>query len=152
MKISSAKAIIFWCSAFWLLFAVHAFADDKVIQEKPQPGEYQIYPDPVRTPGSINPKITQDNIHENICAHGKWSTKSVRPSVKYTNRMKRQQITEYGYKDRNPRHYEEDHLIPLTIGGNPTDPKNLWPESWRTKPHAGNKDTVEVYLNQQVCD
>jgi hypothetical protein len=24
--------------------------------------------------------------------------------------------------------YEEDHLSPLEDGGNPTDPRNLWPE------------------------
>ena len=34
-------------------------------------------PDPVDTPGAINPKVTQDNIHQTICVQG-W-TKTVRP-------------------------------------------------------------------------
>jgi len=31
------------------------------------------------------------------------------------------------YVDKAPSHYEEDHLISLELGGNPRDPKNLWP-------------------------
>ena len=33
-----------------------------------------------------------------------------------------EQMREYGDADTNPKDYEEDHLIPLEIGGNPTDP------------------------------
>jgi hypothetical protein len=44
--------------------------------------------------------------------------------------------------------YKEDHFIPLELGGNPTDPKNPWPES----PHSPNpKDTVEGKLKRLVC-
>ena len=118
-----------------------------------QPGEYQIYPDPVRTPGAVNPDITADNMKQNICdGNGGWSTKDVRPPVSYTNKLKKKQIEEYGYKDKDMKSYEEDHLIPLALGGHPTDPKNLWPESRLSKPlNAYNKDQVEVYLSQQVC-
>jgi hypothetical protein len=38
--------------------------------------------------------------------------------------LKRQQIREYGYADRHLGAYEEDHLIPLSIGGAPYDPRN----------------------------
>jgi len=38
----------------------------------------------------------------------------------------------------------------LQLGGNPTDPKNLWPE-----PYAGNgarkKDVIETKLKKLVC-
>lgn len=61
-----------------------------------------------------------------ICVHG-W-TKTVRPSDRYTDRLKERQILQYGYVDRNPRHYEEYHLIPLDLGGSPKSPRNLWPE------------------------
>lgn len=47
--------------------------------------------------------------------------------------------------------YEEDHLISLELGGSPTDPKNLWPESYTTIPNARDKDKVENYLHKQVC-
>jgi hypothetical protein len=46
---------------------------------------------------------------------------------------------------------EEDHLTSLELGGNPTDPKNLWPQSYTTTPNAKDKDKVENYLRAQVC-
>jgi hypothetical protein len=65
-----------------------------------------------------------------------------------------EQIGEYGYSDSRPRDYEEDHFIPLELGGNPTDPKNLWPEPFDTSiPDGGAhaKDKVENYLHAEVC-
>jgi hypothetical protein len=75
-----------------------------------------IYPDPVRTPGTRNPDITPDNIQQNIC-NPSWSTKSIRPPVSYTNRLKTEQIQEYADADTNPRDYEEDHLIHFKSSG-----------------------------------
>jgi hypothetical protein len=143
------REIIYVLSAI-LLSAGYAYAEDRVNPDPHQPGDYQIYPDPVRTPGVTNPEVNDSNIWTNIC-NPEWHTKSIRPPVSYTNRLKRKQIGEYGYRDRNPRHYEEDHMIPLELGGDPTDPGNLWPEPWKTKPNAGDKDKVENYLHDQVC-
>ena len=102
-------------------------------------------PDPICTPGVINPNVNQDNIHQTICASG-WSS-SIRPATSYTNRLKQQQMKEYGFTDRITEH-EEDHLIPLSLGGHPTDPKNLWPQ-----PDAAPnpKDAVESRLKAAVC-
>jgi hypothetical protein len=94
-------------------------------------GPRDIYPDPVRTPGAVNSEITQDDIDQTIC-NSQWSTRSVRPPAHYTNRLKFEQMQEYGDSDTDPRDYEEDHLIPLELGGNPTDPRNLWPEPFDT--------------------
>jgi hypothetical protein len=116
-------------------------------------GPSDIYPDPVRTPGATNPDIRQENIRETIC-NPRWSTKSVRPEEGYTHRLKIDQIGEYGYADSRLRDYEEDHFIPLELGGNPTDPKNLWPEPFETSiPDGGAhaKDKVENYLHAEVC-
>jgi hypothetical protein len=116
-------------------------------------GPPEIYPDPARTPGAINPDITQENIRETIC-NPRWSTKSIRPEENYTHRLKIEQIGEYGYRDSRLRDYEEDHFIPLELGGNPTDPKNLWPEPFNTSvPDGGahEKDKVENYLRAEVC-
>jgi hypothetical protein len=74
--------------------------------------------------------------------------------VNYTNRLKTEQIREYADADTTPRDYEEDHLIPLELGGNPKDPRNLWPEPYDTSiPNGGAryKDKVENYLHNQVC-
>ena len=116
-------------------------------------GPADVYPDPERTPGAANPDITQDNIRQTIC-NPRWSTKSVRPEVSYTNHLKVEQIREYAYPDSSVKDYEEDHFIPLELGGNPTDPKNLWPEPYETSiPDGGAhaKDQVENYLHAEVC-
>ncbi len=84
----------------------------------------------------------------------RWSTKSIRPEENYTHRLKVEQIGEYGYSDSRLKDYEEDHFIPLELGGNPTDPKNLWPEPYETSVPDGGahaKDKVENYLHAEVC-
>jgi hypothetical protein len=101
-------------------------------------------PDSTCTPGAVR---TTDLA--SICHGG--STKQYRPSTTYTNRLKQQQIVEYGYVDTNLSDYEEDHLISLELGGDGTNPKNLWPE-----PHTGpfngfDKDKVENWLHKQIC-
>jgi hypothetical protein len=120
---------------------------------QPHVGPPDIYPDPLRTPGATNAAITQENISDTIC-NPRWSTRSVRPDESYTHRLKVEQIAEYGYSDSRLRDYEEDHFIPLELGGNPTDPKNLWPEPFDTSIADGGahaKDKVENYLHAEVC-
>ena len=106
-------------------------------------------PDPALTPGAINPDVTQMNVSRTVCVRG-W-TKTVRPPAFYTNRLKNLQIRQYGYADTNPRDYEEDHLIPLSVAGNPTDPHNLWPEPRRSEWNADRKDELEFALYMGVC-
>ncbi len=105
-----------------------------------------VLPDPNCTPGLVDPNVTQDTIFQTICVKG--YTKTVRPPVDYTNKLKIQQIREYGYVDTNPRNYEEDHLISLELGGSPTDPKNLWPEPGAS---PNQKDTIENLCREKVC-
>src|SRR5712692_4628034 len=76
-------------------------------------------PDPLCTPGVADPRVTQDNIHATICVAG--YTITVRPPSSYTDALKQQQISQYGYWDTSLADYEEDHLIPLELGGHPTD-------------------------------
>jgi hypothetical protein len=106
-----------------------------------------VLPDQSCTPGVIDPKVTQENISITICAKG--YTKTVRPPTSYTNKLKLQQILDYGYFDKNPKNYEEDHLISLELGGDPTDPKNLWPEPGAI---PNPKDKIENLCNKKVCD
>jgi len=101
--------------------------------------------DPVRTPGVLNPDVTQANISQTICVPG-W-TRTVRPSVEYTNALKVKQMRAYGELG-SPSDYQEDHLISLELGGHPTDPRNLWPEPY---PRAAQVDRIENDLNAKVC-
>ena len=102
--------------------------------------------DPVRTPGVLNPDVTQATIGATICVSG-W-TRSVRPPTEYTNALKRKQMRVY-HETGAESAYQEDHLISLELGGHPTDPRNLWPEPY---PRASRVDTIENDLNRQVCD
>lgn len=106
-------------------------------------------PDPICTPGVADSRVTQDNILTTICISGYTAT--VRPSTAYTDALKAQQIKAYSYTDTNLADYEEDHLIPLEIGGHPTDPKNLWPEPRNGSYPATKKDGVENALHNKVC-
>lgn len=60
-------------------------------------------------------------------------------------------MLEYGYADTNPKHYEEDHLIALSIGGAPNDTRNLWPEPRISEWGAEKKDQLEKVLYKNVC-
>jgi len=104
-----------------------------------------ILADPVRTPGVLNPDVTQANIRSTICRSG-W-TATIRPPTDYTNDLKRKQMRQYG-EAGSLSDYQEDHLISLELGGNPTDPRNLWPEPY---PRAADVDKIENELNSEVC-
>jgi hypothetical protein len=112
-------------------------------------------PNPKFTPGAINPNVTEANVATTICKRG-W-TATVRPPSAYTSALKLVQIVEYGYSDRSPSHYEEDHLVPLELGGAPRDPRNLWPEPNTivlpdgTAVGSNAKDHLENILNAAVC-
>jgi hypothetical protein len=101
--------------------------------------------DPVRTPGVLNPDVTQATIATTICSRG-W-TRTIRPPTDYTDLLKRRQLREYGLPGPASR-YQEDHLISLELGGHPTDPRNLWPEPY---PRAARVDAIENELNADVC-
>jgi hypothetical protein len=84
-------------------------------------------------------------------------TATIRPSSTYTTALKIQQIVQYGYADTSTASYEEDHLVPLELGGAPSDLRNLWPEPYvATLPDGRNvgarvKDSLETSLKRQVC-
>jgi len=112
-----------------------------------------VLPNSKVTPGMLNQAVNQSNIKDNVCK-ANW-TSTIRPTVAYTNKLKATQMAgDYKYLQSTfgaaSSAYEEDHLISLQLGGNPSDPKNLWPE-----PYAGNnarkKDVVESALKRLVC-
>lgn len=104
-----------------------------------------VLPDPACTPGATDPAVTPADIDSTICRAG-W-TSTIRPPESYTERLKRQQMQAYG--DTGPlSDFEEDHLIPLELGGNPTSPANLWPEPGAS---PNPKDRVEDAARAAVC-
>ena len=105
-------------------------------------------PDPVCTPGVADPRVTQANIATTICVSGYTGT--VRPPTSYMRPLELELIARYGLT-LTPQESEFDHLIPLELGGDPRDVRNLFPEPYEPRPGAHEKDTLENRLHAQVC-
>ncbi len=105
----------------------------------------QTLPDPNCTPGALNPDVTQDTIATTICKRG--YTKTIRPPVSITEPEKRASAAAYGYSGPLSE-TEYDHLVPLELGGDPNDARNLWVEPGAS---LNPKDSVESQLRERVC-
>jgi hypothetical protein len=95
--------------------------------------------------GSVDPTVTQDNINQTICVNS--YANAIRPPDSYTRDLKIKQMREQVLSG-SPSDYVEDHLIPLELGGSPTDENNLWPEPLVD---AYRKARESNRLNQRVC-
>lgn len=106
-----------------------------------------ITPDPRLTPGAINLTINQKNIKKTICVDGYTARTGVRNVPETT---KTSVFSEY-HINKTISHFEVDHLISLELGGS-NDIKNLWPQSYDTKPYNAHlKDTLENKLHSMIC-
>lgn len=99
--------------------------------------EPPVLPDPIMTPGAVDPAATRDV----ICN----STTRERRHV--TTAAKRAVLAAYNIPGAESASYEIDHLIPLAIGG-ANVVANLWPQPWA---EADQKDVLEVELQRRVC-
>ena len=97
------------------------------------------------TPGLANPAVTPDTIQATICKPG-W-TATIRPPTAYTNLLKSSQLKNFSEAGL-PSDYREDHLIPLSAGGDPTDLRNLFPQP---TPESKVKDRDEDQAHDDVC-
>ena len=102
-------------------------------------------PDPLCTPGATNPDVTQDTLYSTVCKKGYAA--SIRPPRDVTEAEKRSSAASYDYQG-SLADTEYDHLIPLGLGGDPNDPRNLWVEPIAS---PNPKDDVEFRLIQLVC-
>ena len=126
---------------------------DYAVQPQPAPGschyraaaDGSVLPDPTCTPGAANPKVTPETLDTTMC-HGGY-TKSIRPPRAITDHEKSENAVAYGYTGPLSR-AEYDHLIPLELGGDPNDPRNLWVEPGAS---PDPKDAVELELHDLVC-
>lgn len=130
MSVKSIKKryVISGCiiSAFLISSSV-SLADDK--------------PNPNLTPGDV---LTTDS--KVVCVKG--YTRTVRD---VPESLKKKVYLSYGITHHKHKEYEVDHLISLELGGS-NSIKNLWPESYVTKPlNAHIKDVLENKLHSLVC-
>jgi hypothetical protein len=70
------------------------------------------------------------------------------PAPPLTEAEKRRNAAAYGYTG-SLKEVEYDHLVPLGLGGDPNDPRNLWVEPGES---PNPKDGIEPKLRQLVCE
>ena len=99
-------------------------------------------PDPACSPGAIFPDATAAQ----ICVPGYSSSVRDVPTSE-----KDQVYAEYGITSHVPGQYEVDHIISLELGGS-NDIANLFPEAAEPRPGFHEKDQVENWLHDQVCN
>jgi len=128
-----------WVIALAVLLVVLVYWSSRPAPLSPDRASWRL------TPGVANSEVTQQTIGSTICVSG-WSS-SIRPDTSYTNDLKLKQMQEYA-RPGEPSDYQEDHLISLELGGDPTDPRNLWPEP---NPHARDVDGIENDLHAAIC-
>lgn len=107
-------------------------------------------PNPATTPGAINPSLSERDFRERC--HEKGWTREFRPPTSYTNAMKRNAMRQAGISYDQRGAYEEDHLVPLCLGGAPYDARNLWLEPRGGFWTAEKKDALERKLCRLACD
>jgi hypothetical protein len=94
----------------------------------------------------LNPEVTQATIQQTICVRG--YTRSIRPPVSYTNAIKKERMYEMELPLELISDFQLDHRLPLSLGGHPSDPRNL---VMQDADEAHMKDEVERCLPAAVC-
>lgn len=97
----------------------------------------------------VDPRVTQANIKATICTSG--YTKTVRPPVAFTNRIKFALMQAKGLPKADAKLYELDHIIPLETGGAPRSLKNLQLQPFKGDMGATTKDSLENLHHVYVC-
>jgi hypothetical protein len=134
--------------------AVCAAAAIAFFAPSPSPSMAQVQPAhslPSRslTPGYVNPQVTQANISKTVCAV--VYQKPERPDEAATNSMKRMQLAVLG-PGQNPALFEENYLIPPSLGGHVRDNRNLWPQPINAEWGPARKDRLDRRLHRLVCE
>lgn len=104
---------------------------------------------PPGTPGAINPEVTQANIDRTICRPG--YARAARPPYAVTDPFKRR-LMDLRHPGESIADYELNHLIPISIGGAPFDPRDLWLQPRRGQANAGDKNALAYVLWRLVCE
>ena len=99
-------------------------------------------PDRACTPGTTLVSQTETTVCKSGNASANRNVSATAKKSAYLN---------YGIKDHAAGEYEVDHLVPLSLGGGNTS-ANIWPEATSPAPGWKEKDLVEVYLYDHVCN
>lgn len=90
----------------------------------------------------LNPEVTPATLDVTVCVAG-W-TERARPRTSYVAALERAMLP----AGADARAYVMDHVMPLALGGHPSDPANLRPQ---LVAEAKRKDVLERALARAVC-
>jgi hypothetical protein len=132
-------------------------------QSATPPAAARVVPDPGKTPGVIDPTVTDP---AQLCAKQWAAGPPGQPPVKggsltYSQAarvtpesLKNQVFADYGLSNPHDggKSYEIDHLVPLSLGGRDVE-SNLWPQSRTAQGlNAWVKDALESRLYHLICN
>jgi len=112
------------------------------------PNQAGVLPPPGTT-GAIDPAVRQANIDGTICRPG--YARAARPTYAVTDAFKRH-LMDVQHPGERMADYELDHLIPISIGGAPFDPRDLWLQPRLGQANAGDKNDLAYVLWRLVCE
>lgn len=116
-------------------------------------------PPPPLTPSAIEPEIKitpeiyQNNFPQTMCVGGYINTTYPRPihSSYFGGKPGKQLICKYSYMESLPKNYQEIRLVPLGVGGNPSDSRNLWSKPQISAWDAARKERSKFVTSRMVC-
>lgn len=102
---------------------------------------------PIQPNSNLTPGVVDDTATiKKICSPNYSET------VRHVSKLKKKHVFELYNINPTTDKFEIDHLISLELGGS-NDIRNLWPESYTSKPwNAYHKDKLENKLHKMVCD
>jgi hypothetical protein len=105
---------------------------------------YPMLPDSSLTPGAVS-----DTSAAVICQPG--YALAHRPDEEQSLFLKRANLDRYNVSRSSISDVELDALIPICLGGNHYDQRNLWPQPWRGQWNAKVKDDLEKRVCREDC-
>ena len=126
----------------------HAAASVRLLAQHQPIGQAgpPVLPDQLMTPGTLDPAVRQANIVATIC-DATWLA-AHEPGASWANAARRRRAAR-DLRGRDPDAFELDLLVPLSLGGEASDDRNLWLLPWMNGADA--KDRVERVLHTEVC-
>lgn len=103
----------------------------------------------IKTTQKITSKNHQDNLPQTLCVGGYVNTTHY--SYLLGKLAGERQLCKFNYRESFPKNYEEIRLAPPSVGGNPSDPRNLWPKPQISTWDAAQKERPKLVTSRMVC-
>ena len=105
-------------------------------------------PIPDQSPGCTPGMVATTDVAD-VCSHDGGSY-SVRHRLSQNPETKREVLAKYGLSMSDARLVEDDHDIPLCLGGS-DNIANRWPQPRDGEWKSGQKDELEAFACREVC-